>query len=319
VFPAAQCEEGRGPKVRERFFPSTQPELHRYLEFCKSELQLEPHQMKVLDFGCGEGNATLEFRRKGYQVVGADIDLRSLNAGREKIAALGMDAKEILFEVGEDGRLPFPDGIFHLVFSQQVFEHVKELGQVTDEIRRVTAPGGWGFHIFSPKFTPQELHFFMPFVHWLPKNGLRRYAIRAYAELGVGMRPPEIPDASPRERAEFLYNYSINQTYYWSYKEVAKAFQQSGLDVCFTVTNHPKLRKLGPLANLLKVKPIRSLVARSILTVRTIHLLTRRPRSEKEVRTPIRIGEWEDEWRPAFCETGTRAARDKRFSRAAAS
>jgi hypothetical protein len=83
--------------------------------------------------------------------------------------------------VRSDGRdLPFADGEFNLGFSNAVVEHVaggregqrrfvEELCRVAGKVF-VTTPNRW---------FPVDPHTLLPFVHWLPRGGVREGLLRA--------------------------------------------------------------------------------------------------------------------------------------------
>jgi len=98
--------------------------------------------------------------------------------------------------------------------------------------------------------------------------------IALFAYLGIGMHPPEIPSAGPRERANFLYCYSINQTFYRPYPIIGNAFRKNGFGICFPITNHRKIRKSRLLSRLLKLPMLNNLLTWFIMTFRNAYLLT---------------------------------------------
>src|SRR5205807_635449 len=98
------------------------------------------HQMRLLDWGCGTGVAVELLRRQGWEVHGADVDERAVREGNRVIG------EQRLVVLNDDGKTPFPDGYFDFVYSQAVFEHVRDPLLAAQEIRRVTADGGMGFH-----------------------------------------------------------------------------------------------------------------------------------------------------------------------------
>jgi SAM-dependent methyltransferase len=91
---------------------------------------------RVLEIGAGTGRQALEVRRLGFDVEA--IELRDSNYNQDR-----------LFPITDyDGRqIPFPDGSFDVVFSSNVLEHVRDLGQLEAEIKRVLRPGGICVHV----------------------------------------------------------------------------------------------------------------------------------------------------------------------------
>ena len=260
------------------------PEVARYIEDCRASLNLTPPQMKILDFGCGIGKAILTLREKGYDACGVEIRKDTVAAGREALYRAGYDGDKILLQVQPDQPLPFADQTFHFVFSQEVLEHVSDLGDVARELKRVTRPDGMGFHVYRPQFNFIEPHFFMPFVHWLPKNRVRKTAILFFAYLGLGLRPSDLPpEASRRELGEHLYRYSVNRTYYRPYKMVGKLFQENGFDVSFTATRHRKLHGNAVLSWISKRAPFSQFLEWSMSTFYTGYLLTKCPPSNSSM------------------------------------
>jgi SAM-dependent methyltransferase len=275
--------------------PGIHSEVLRYVEL----FDLPRETARILDYGCGAGGAVLALRERGYQAFGVDIDAGEVAAANAALAAAGYgDNKDLCGVLDETGRAPFEAGGFDLVFSQQVFEHVEDLTVVAQELERLTKPGGYGFHVFPPRRRPQESHYFMPFVHWLPKNRLRHAAMLAYAALGLGGRPPEIPGAGPRQRAAFLYRYSVERTFYRPHPEIARTLREAGLDTCFAVTNHRRLRANPVLRRIVDLPLLRPVVEWGLLTVVGVNLLTRRP-SAAATAPAIVFGSWRGAWQPA--------------------
>jgi ubiquinone/menaquinone biosynthesis C-methylase UbiE len=94
----------------------------------------------VLDLGCGSGEAASGLIALGAgSVVGIDISLTELVMGRKLLEEQGIDAYLV---AGCAESLPFADGLFDLVFSPDVIEHVADQSQYLGEARRVLKPGG---------------------------------------------------------------------------------------------------------------------------------------------------------------------------------
>lgn len=253
------------------------PEIFNKIKEFQQESNLSPEKLIILDYGCGSGKAVLALRFLGYQSYGVDIDNKAIAEGRNLLREHGFDGEILLRSCEENEPIPYPDGMFKFIFSQEVLEHVSDLSSMSSEIRRVSAPGGKSFHVFRPQFTFMEQHFFMPLVHWLPKNNIRRFFIMTFSCLGVGMRPPEIPNAGPFERAEFLYNYSVNQTFYRPYKDIGSAFVDKGFMVSYPATDHRKIKKSQALSAMLHIDVINRLLVWLISTFLHGYIMTTAP------------------------------------------
>ncbi|MBX3491405.1 MAG: FkbM family methyltransferase [Parvibaculum sp.] len=107
---------------------------------------------KVLDLGCGAGNTVDFFRSRlpESKWVGVDVEQSPEVATRTR-----SDATFVTF----DGvNLPFADGEFDLIYSNQVLEHVRHPERLLSEVHRVLSPDGFfigqtshlePFHSFS--------------------------------------------------------------------------------------------------------------------------------------------------------------------------
>ena len=92
--------------------------------------------VRVLDLGCGNGATTREICAAvgAGSVAGVERHDASRAAARER----GVDA----VDADLDLPLPFADGAFDVVFSNQVIEHLSDTDRFVTEIFRVLAPGG---------------------------------------------------------------------------------------------------------------------------------------------------------------------------------
>lgn len=96
----------------------------------------------VLDIGCGIGGPARTLAAEfGCSVVGLDLTHEFIRAARMLTARLGMDG-QCGFEHGNATTLPFPDGSFDLVWSQNMLMNVLDKAQLFDEVARVLRPGG---------------------------------------------------------------------------------------------------------------------------------------------------------------------------------
>ncbi|WP_226039109.1 methyltransferase domain-containing protein [Natrinema sp. DC36] len=95
---------------------------------------------RVLDVGCGTGNAALTARRAGANVVGLDLAHGMLELARDNASLAAED--DIGWLTGDAEALPVPDDAFDVVLSN--FGHVfaPDSARAGAELRRVTKPGG---------------------------------------------------------------------------------------------------------------------------------------------------------------------------------
>jgi SAM-dependent methyltransferase len=153
---------------------------HRYvLEFAR-RFATESHnpRLKILDFGCGGGAVVQMGLEQGMDICGADLfqECASDRSGASQRGLLGFRIMEI-----QDGRLPWPAEHFDLVISNQVFEHVADLGAVVREIYRVLKPGGTLLALLPHSRMIWEVHSRLPMVHWFP----RRSRVRLWWSLAM--------------------------------------------------------------------------------------------------------------------------------------
>lgn len=92
---------------------------------------------RVLDLGCGAGTPTQRLMSDDtrYSVVGADLSHAALQS---YVHATGWSAVRVDAEL-----LPFADGVFDAVVSDDVIEHLVDTDAYARAIRRVLVPGGY--------------------------------------------------------------------------------------------------------------------------------------------------------------------------------
>ena len=142
--------------------------LHMILDI-SNELGLSiGKETTILDFGCGSGTYVYWLRRMGFKAFGVDIgdDYKWCvnRLTKERILSNGWEAFRLIETgYGIQYRIPFPDGTFDFVFSDQVFEHVRNYEDAVSEIFRVLKPGGLSLHIFPSRYRIIEGHTYVPF------------------------------------------------------------------------------------------------------------------------------------------------------------
>jgi SAM-dependent methyltransferase len=197
----------------------------------------ERYSLRVLDVGCGRGGTVAWLLEQGFDAYGVDVRPDYIANG---CAYLGPDRLAAL-----DGAMyPYPDDHFDIVISDQVFEHVADLGQLAREVARTSKVGAVGLHVFPGKWTFTEGHLQAPLVHWLPKGPVRRVAINAV--LRAGLTAPYFEDRTLAERTEIFSRYSDRETFYRRPAVIRRVLEAAGLSVDLReVSRESVLLKLG--------------------------------------------------------------------------
>jgi SAM-dependent methyltransferase len=97
----------------------------------------------VLELGCGSGGYALHLAQSvSCQVVGLDINVAGIQNANQLAAAAGIAARARFEQCDASRSLPFGDGSFDAVFSNDVLCHIPARLNVLREMFRVLKPGG---------------------------------------------------------------------------------------------------------------------------------------------------------------------------------
>jgi SAM-dependent methyltransferase len=141
-------------------------------------------RIRFLDFGCGAGQIVKLARDLGYAAEG--VDTYAGGWGEAMEAGLQLEGVQRILP---GAPLPFEAGRFHVVVSNMVLEHVRDLGPVAAELARVTATGGLVLLAMPTRSTLWEAHLRVPLAHLLPTgSAIQRMALSLAHQLGLGDR-----------------------------------------------------------------------------------------------------------------------------------
>lgn len=122
------------------------------------EPELDLRGCHVLDLGTGLGGKLAYYQQLGpASITTVDIEPDRSAAARTFIAAREPGG-EIRFATADAAHLPFADGTFEAVISNETFEHIQRPLPALQEVARVTRPGGWVFISFPPYYAPWGAH-----------------------------------------------------------------------------------------------------------------------------------------------------------------
>lgn len=259
--------------LREVDFAAFTPnaEVVRYLELTRQRLGLRRDEVRVLDWGSGRGEYVAWLRDAGYDAYGVEIRMAAAERGRDLLLGKNHDYERVIRPIGDGGRTDLPEGFFHFVFTHYVLEHVADIDAVTNEIARITAPGGSGFHVYPGKLRPIEPHLFMPFVHWLPKTRLRKWLIGGCVACGIEPKWGWLTAAGVRKRTQAYHDYCMRETFYRPFGVVRGSFNRVGFEVVSVAAHHPALRRLSIVPKALVEIPVR--------LFQTVEIMVHKPRT----------------------------------------
>jgi SAM-dependent methyltransferase len=114
--------------------PDDHAEQYSAYDLARREMARPDAPALVLDLGCGDARSAQVFRD-----VKPDVRWVGLDVGESELARAVRDEEIVLY----DGvHVPLATGSIPLIYSRQVFEHVRYPEQVLTEVARVLAPGG---------------------------------------------------------------------------------------------------------------------------------------------------------------------------------
>lgn len=189
-----------------------------FVDFVRSRAESGSEPFRVLDFGCGHGSMVQMLRDQGLDAYGADVFYEGADwAGDPVLEALRKDG--FVREIGDDGVIPFEDGFFDLVISNQVYEHVEHLDQVNAQLTRVLSSTGSMYHHFPSRSVLREGHIGIPFAHRMRPGRARTLYTRALRTVGFGKFKEENPTAA--EWTDAKLDWIDQYCYYRPYDEIA--------------------------------------------------------------------------------------------------
>jgi SAM-dependent methyltransferase len=134
---------------------------HVLLDFLGQDIQ----NLWCLDIGCSTGVIAAHLAIRFGHVIGIDPYKTAL-----ELAWKERRCSNLAFLLGDGTSLPFKNEAFEVIVCAQVYEHVRDARKLFSEIHRVLTRGGICFFSGPNKLFPIEPHYFLPFLHWLPRK-----------------------------------------------------------------------------------------------------------------------------------------------------
>jgi len=222
-----------------------------------------PNPFRVLDIGCGGGSLIFslhtalkkKYPKKTIEVFGFDVFEHS--GGRKeylnsiinnlKSTDKNVDWKNRVFVISENDKLPFNNGFFDCLLSNQVVEHIKNHDLFFSENRRVLKNNGIGIHIYSSKENWRDGHLKLFFVHKFLDFDIIKSYIRFLSRIGIGKYKGKYKKEKIKEGftledyVKYQAEYMVYQVNYISMKEALKLCKKNNLRATFVRYNISKL------------------------------------------------------------------------------
>jgi len=136
----------------------------------------------ILDVGCGTGQLGEAFAEAGNYVVSIDISSKNSHI------------------ICDASCTPFKNHAFEIVLAINFVEHVKNLNNLINEVRRVLKKGG-GIIIQTPnRWFPIEPHYLLPFLSWLP-HPIAKWYCKTFRRKNYDVHPMSRKDVLKKFRS----------------------------------------------------------------------------------------------------------------------
>ena len=107
--------------------------LRHYVELV---IRYAPPNSKILDLGCGNGISARLLNKAGYDVIGTDISPLFLDEAKN------WENEKLRYQVCDVLELPYDDGSFDVICSNELIEHLPDVETALNEMVRVVRKGG---------------------------------------------------------------------------------------------------------------------------------------------------------------------------------
>lgn len=129
------------PQTAEQFWDASafRYKYHTHLPLLFDKVAATNPGAKLLEIGCGMGDDTAQWAKRGMAVTSIDLTEPAVACTRERLRICGLEAK---VQTGNAEALDFADNSFDIVYSFGVLHHSPDTPKTIDEVWRVLKPGG---------------------------------------------------------------------------------------------------------------------------------------------------------------------------------
>ena len=209
--------------------------------------------MKVLDYGCGNGEVVKLLRKNGINCYGMDVFY--YQGSNSPILQDPLGKSGIIKPISEERDLPVPEKYFDVIISNQVLEHVRNMKSTMFRLGKVLNDDGVMYHHFPSKEVMREGHIGITFSHWFPRNSrVRYYYTLFWRYLGFGHRKD---NKSPKQWTADMLDVIDRECYYREYSEIhailSKDYTIQHKEIEYIIFRSSKIKPINYLA---KIRPL---------------------------------------------------------------
>lgn len=128
-----------------------------------ASLPAPPHDLRVLDIGCGYGATAIALGTQCASVVGiepfAEIAAAAAQAAKDSPNVSIVHTDVLIWET---------DRRFDLILLDNVYEHIADHPRLIAQLQTLLAPGGVFYIVVPNRLWPIEVHYHLPFLSYLP-------------------------------------------------------------------------------------------------------------------------------------------------------
>lgn len=117
------------------------PEAEIYRKEFVFRLIHEQRPRTILDFGCGDGENSVQLGLLGYDVTGFDVSPEYVDMAQRRLV-VNQIGERVRFLISAGAELQLPENAFDLALVNLVLHHV-DLRPCLESLRRRVKPGGW--------------------------------------------------------------------------------------------------------------------------------------------------------------------------------
>jgi hypothetical protein len=162
--------------------------------------------------------------------------------------------------ISGDAPWGYDEGFFDLAVSNQVMEHVRDLGRFMENLQHSVSGEGTSIHLFPMRHCIQEAHCHVPFAHWISNFDYRVAWIALMSRLDIGRYRKHrvvLGHGTPEIHALETAKYIQCWTTYRTFAQIAEVCGDKSLSISYHFTKDFFFTKLRRILGLMPARKYR--------------------------------------------------------------